>query len=217
MKHLLITAALLALMGCRAEDEVKQGVQGEFCNDSDADCREGYICDRGYCRLQAVEGTDCRAMCARIATCGIEDEACVADCQATIAGDCGSELPCPWSDDAVQAFGSCMVNDLTCDVLETGEGPQLCYDQLAIPTERRRVCDQIEGFLNDSCGIENTDLLKGRCYQLARTATDSSFERTATCHEAALDGQCLDTVECVNVVFVLTPAITLESSNNDEP
>jgi len=107
MNRIILLVMGLALVGCHADDEVKQGVQGEYCVDSDADCRQGYVCDRGYCRLLSIDGTDCRAMCARIASCGVVDESCVDDCQATVAGDCGGSLPCPWSDNAVDQFGNC--------------------------------------------------------------------------------------------------------------
>lgn len=209
MKIVLTALFSLALLaGCRADDEVKQGVQGEFCDDSDADCRLGYMCDRGYCRLQSVEGTDCRAMCARIAGCGVEDESCVSDCQATVAGDCGSSLPCPWSDNAVNAFGACIVNDLSCEQIAGGDGPQLCYDQLSLAADRKAVCDRLISFM-DACGANSTDGLLNRCYQLGRTATDDSFARTNTCDEAAADGACVEGAECVNAIFVLSPAIVL--------
>ncbi len=204
----------LALAGCHADDEVKQGVQGEYCIAADSDCREGYVCDRGYCRLLSIEGTDCRAICARISSCGVVDESCVEDCQATIAGECGSSLPCAWSDNAVDAFGNCFVNTLTCDDIAGGDGPQLCYQELTLTTERKAVCDQYLSLMN-ACGAVDTAVLKDRCYQLARTATDTSFTRTNTCTELATDGLCFETADCLNAILVIQPPIEVMGLTNN--
>ncbi len=219
MNRIILLVMGLALVGCHADDEVKQGVQGEFCDGADSDCRQGYVCDRGYCRLLSIDGTDCRSMCARIASCGVVDEGCIDDCQATVAGDCGSSLPCPWSDNAVNQFGDCIVNTLTCDQIEAGDGPQLCYQELDLSAERKAICDGFVSVL-DLCNASSTEALIDRCYQLARTATDASFTRTNTCTELATDGLCVETAECVSAIFVIQPAIQVDpllNNSNGEP
>jgi hypothetical protein len=214
MNRMILLVMGLALVGCRADDEVKQGVQGEFCEGADSDCRQGYICDRGYCRLLSIDGTDCRSMCARIASCGVVDEGCVDDCQSTIAGDCGSVLPCAWSDNAVDAFGNCIVNTLTCDEIGAGEGPQLCYQELDLPTDRKGNCDQFIAVM-ENCGAGDTEVLLNRCYQLARTATDLSFTRTNACSELVSEGLCFETAECLNSIFLLQPPLQINSPTNN--
>ena len=206
MKKLLALVLLTSVIGCRAGDEVKQGVQGEFCEASDADCRQGYICDRGYCRLQSIVGTDCNAMCQRIESCGQIDENCLADCQATFTGDCSADLPCQWSDNAVNAFGSCIVNDLSCDAIASGDGPQICYSALTLPAERQAVCDEFLAVM-EACNANDTTGLLNRCYQLGRTATDTSFTRTNTCSELSAEGLCFETADCLNAIFVLDPPL----------
>lgn len=207
MDRWLIVALVIFTFGCRDGDEAKQGVQGEFCEGSDLDCRQGFICDRGYCRLQSIERTDCHAMCDRIISCGQLEESCVEDCRATIAGDCDSDLPCPWSDHAVDAFGDCIINQLSCDEIATGDGPQLCYEELSISDSRKAVCDDFLTSMED-CGVSDTQALQSRCYQLGRTATDDSFQRTNTCSQLANEALCLETIECLNAIFVLSPPLT---------
>jgi hypothetical protein len=203
--RLLATLVLTLGFGfaCQAEKVVKQGAALEACNGAANDCREGNICLAGVCRPNEIVGYDCEAMCQRISQCGGESNNCVADCQATIAGASSSNSPCPWSDAAVEAFGQCIVEDLTCDEIINGDAPQLCYQSLDLPTERAERCDAIlEGLELCESSQALQDGTFQQCYRLARTATDPSFERIEPCEQIVSVGdECVSLEECATAVF----------------
>ena len=188
--HILALIIVTLMLGCRADDTIKQGADGEFCNDSDLDCRPGHICDRSFCRAQAIDGTNCESMCQRIAFCEADEPDCLQTCLATIAGGCSAENPCPWSDEAVDTFGSCIINDLSCAELQSGDAPQICYEQIPLNEERRAICD---GLIEAGTSCEpgaDTVRLRSACYRLARTTTDEGFARVDECTDRVEDGFC---------------------------
>lgn len=210
MRTLLLVTSLLALMaGCRADDTVKQGIEGEFCNDDPSDCREGYTCQDGVCRGGGSNTITCAQMCARLEECNTGEPNCEPDCRATIAGTCDEMLPCPWSDEAVEAFGRCITEELTCEEARTTDAPQECYRRIPIPSDRENRC---LSFLEaaDACnpGVSVTEL-RNRCYLLGRTSTSESWTRTEGCVSRIEDGACAEIEACFNEVFELSPAIEL--------
>lgn len=204
----LIASLLVAFTGCKADDTVKQGIEGEFCNDNEDDCREGFSCQDGVCRGGETSGITCAQMCARLEECNTGEPNCEPDCRATIQGTCAT-LPCPWSDAAVESFGRCITEELTCDEARAVEAPQECYRRIPIATDRENRC---QSFLDtaDACnpGVSTTEL-RNRCYLLGRTSTDESWGRTEPCVSRIEDGMCAEIEACFNDVFELSPAIEL--------
>lgn len=193
------------LVSCQATDEVKQGFALETCNGSDSDCRPGHACLAGMCRPSAIAGFDCPAMCEKIRSCGAESDECLGECEATLAGDCDASSPCPWSEEAIVSFGTCIVSDLECSDIIDGDAPQLCYQQLPLAADRSERCDELLSAL-DACRIEGqfrSEVFQG-CYRLGRTATAESFERIEPCESAAsLGNECSTLQECLENVFRL--------------
>lgn len=197
------------LTACQAEETVKQGIEGELCNNRDDDCRDGHICENGVCRaLENTGAITCAEMCARLDECQSGEENCEADCRATIQGTC-TELPCPWSAEAIDAFGTCITEELTCEETRQTDAPQECYRRIPITESRESRC---EAFIAaaDRCnpGVSAT-ALRNRCYLLGRTSTDDSWARTDACVDRVSDGLCDEIEDCYNSVFELSPAIDL--------
>lgn len=214
MRYGTILLALAMLMfaslgGCRAEDEIKQGAAGEFCNNSDTDCRRGSICDRGICRPQEISGTNCESMCQRIEFCEAEEPDCLATCLATIAGGCSVANPCPWRDEAIEAFGRCIIDDLSCAEIQGGDAPQLCYQEIPLDEARQAECDSLVSAAVTCNESAETMQLRQSCYRLARTTTDAGFDRTSQCSSRVEDGFCQEVEDCLNAVFLLDPPLQL--------
>ena len=195
--------AAAAFGACRADDVVKQGIEGEVCNNRDDDCREGHICDQGVCR--ALDGTGsvtCAEMCRHLTDCNTGEMNCEADCRATLQGTCEGAIPCPWSADAIDSFGTCIL-DLSCEDAQAVDAPQQCYRDIPIPSDREARC---EAFIAaaDRCspGVDTADL-RNRCFLLGRTNTAQSWTRTDPCVARIEDGFCNEIEECFNSVFEL--------------
>ena len=114
MWALILVVALLGAFGCRADDSVKQGVDGEFCNDRDDNCRTGHICQDGVCLATEGSGSTCGQMCQRLVDCQTGEPNCEAYCRATVQGTCRT-LACPWSPEAVDSFGNCIIASILFD------------------------------------------------------------------------------------------------------
>lgn len=206
-KICLLTLTLaFALPACRAEDSVKQGVDGEFCNGGNDDCREGHVCENFRCHaLNAAASITCGAMCERLQECNAAESDCESRCRVTFEGECDT-IACPWSAEAIQAFGECITEDLTCDQAQDSSGPQVCYSRLPLPAERKARCDSFLGAA-DRCSDGNRDQLRNNCYRLGRTATEASWQRTDGCVDRIAGGICSDAISCLNTVFELTPQL----------
>lgn len=213
MRKPMVAILLLALLfgACRADDTIKQGVEGEFCNNRDDDCREGHICQDGICRaLEGGGSVTCAQMCTRLEECQSGEENCEADCRATLQGTCEG-TPCPWSSDAIDAFGTCISDELTCEEIRQVDAPapQECYRRIPIDAARENRC---EAFIAaaDRCnpGV-STNGLRNRCYLLGRTNTEESWQRTDPCVDRIDDGFCAEISDCFNEVFELDPTIDL--------
>lgn len=205
---LLSMTLLFALPACRAEDTIKQGIEGEFCNNRDDDCRDGHICQDGVCRATDGGGTiTCAQMCARLEECNTGETNCEADCRATIQGTCQT-LACPWSAEAVDAFGTCIIDELTCEEAQASDAPQECYRRIPLDEDRQARCDAFIAAV-DRCSDEDTTDLRNRCYRLGRTATEESWARTDGCVDRVAGGLCSEIGDCFNAVFELSPALDL--------
>lgn len=206
---LVLIALLFALPACRADDSVKQGGDGEFCNNRDDDCRDGHICQDGVCRSTDAAGTiTCAQMCTRLEECNTGEEDCEVNCRATIQGTCET-LACPWSGDAVDSFGRCITEGLTCEEARENDAPQECYRRIPIDGDRENRCEAfIAGADRCNPGVSTSEL-RNRCYLLGRTSTDESWARTDACVERVAGGFCAEIENCYNSVFELSPAISL--------
>lgn len=207
--------AAAALLGaCRADDTIKQGVEGEFCNNRDDDCRDGHICDQGVCRSLGGAGSiTCAEMCNHLEECQTGEANCEADCRATIQGTCEG-LPCPWSADAVDAFGQCIL-DLSCEEAVAVDAPQECYREIPIAPDRENRCEAFIAAAGRCNEAASTAELRNRCYLLGRTNTADSWARTEPCVERIDDGFCNEIEQCFNDVFELAPAIELGDDRLD--
>ncbi|TXD35963.1 hypothetical protein FRC98_14930 [Lujinxingia vulgaris] len=200
----LVALLLLSSMlgACRASDSIKQGNEGEFCNGFDDDCRAPLVCDESVCRNPlGVEGYDCRTMCEKLDTCESAASDCRVRCENTIR---------QWSLDAVEQFGRCIVDELTCEETREAEAHQLCYVRLDLPEDRQARCDDFLAARGECRPGESTEPLRQACYQMARTRSDIFWEYSDACAERIEDGVCADIVACFDQVFDLEP-----TSNQD--
>lgn len=220
-KSMLLVALLVAvtaLGACRATDEIKQGGEGEFCNNRDDDCRDGHICQDGVCRaLQNTGSVTCAQMCSRLEECEAGEANCQVDCRATIRGTCVGE-PCPWSTEAIEAFGTCITEQLTCDEIREVDAPQECYRRIPISEEREGRCEAFIAAANRCSAGASTTQLRNRCFLLGRTNTEASWLRTDACVDRIADGLCEEVEDCFNSVFELDPTIELgDGALNGDP
>ena len=105
MRRLMLVALasmfVLPAIGCRADDTVKQGIEGEFCNNRDDDCRDGHICQDGQCGCRTSYPTDCgekgcwgpNTDCDTIGFCSAED-GCMGCYVGSVSSCCGGDFVC---------------------------------------------------------------------------------------------------------------------------
>jgi hypothetical protein len=193
---------VVTVTGCRADDPIRQGDEGEFCNGRDEDCRRGLVCELGVCVLSGPRPVyDCGDVCTRLAECDAEVGGCQSDCRLTTTD---------WSLRARNEFGVCMVEELSCDEARETFTPQVCYSRIEVPDARRTRCDAFVDFARD-CGADNDvleRLLEG-CVAIARVSKASRWDTTATCEEAMETGICDEVATCFNAELELNPPIAL--------
>lgn len=206
---LLVLTLGVMLPACRAEDTVKQGVEGEFCNGEADDCRAGHACVNYRCQSLNGGSVTCGVMCARLQSCNAAESDCEASCQLTFEGLCEG-LPCPWSEAAIEAFGTCIVDELTCAEAQDGNAPQTCYSRIPLDIDRKARCDAFLGAA-DRCSTSDREELRQSCYRLARTAPESSWVRTDGCVERIASGVCDEAIRCLNTVFELSPILQADT------
>ncbi len=215
MNKILLTVFSLFIlsMGCQAATEVKSGGEGEFCTGADIDCREGFVCVANTCRGQGGSSEySCSSICERLDFCATGEQDCVSSCIATFNGQC-TGTACPWSSDARQAFGKCIVDDLSCDEAREN-GPDLCFGRLLILEDRKERCDAFVAAAN-RCGANRTDGLESGCELLGKTATQDSWNRTDACVDRIAADDCGGTETCFNDVFNLSPGINFNAPTNN--
>lgn len=210
-KAMIFLSILITLVSCRADDEVKRGGEDDFCNFRDSDCRDGFICQSGVCQALVNTNTgtySCADICARLDECGAGEDDCVARCDATFQGSCEG-LACPWSADAVESFGTCIVDELTCEEARQSDAPDTCYGQIELADDRRERCDAFVAAAERCNGDADTGSLRSQCFLLGRTATDESWARTDSCVDRIAGGECSEIGDCFNTVFELNPLLLL--------
>lgn len=198
---LLLVTVAMSLTACRASEEVKQGYEGEHCNGIDEDCRPGFLCDRSVCRSELAQtGVSCETMCARLDACGTNEENCVPKCRNTIR---------EWSPEAIEAFGECIIEGLTCEEARESIAPQVCYERIPIVDGRSDRCTYFIEAARSCEQAVDVGELRQECLYMARTRSQQVWVRTDACVERIDDGFCSDIADCFNDVFKLEPAISL--------
>lgn len=198
----ILLLSLVSCLGCRADDEVRRGVEGEFCNGRDDDCRAGLLCEAGVCvDLGPASLYSCDEICTRLAQCDAAEPGCASDCRVTTED---------WSGVATDAFGKCLVDELSCAAARERFAPQTCYSRIPVAAERRERCD---AFVQDAraCGadLETLERVLEGCVALARVSVATRWEATARCASAPETGVCSQTATCFNQELDLDPAISL--------
>lgn len=212
MNRFVIVVAFFALIaGCTAEQKIKQGAEGEICNDRDLDCREGHVCNLGVCVRVDGGAYSCADVCEKLISCQAASgtEACIAQCRNQFEGACSEELPCPWSDTAIDIYSACIVEDLTCDDLSDPIAARdTCFATLPYPEDRATVCESFVQAAAQCSSDANTPELELRCARLARTTTEESWSRTEACETRVADGFCNEIEDCLNSVFEINLDLT---------
>lgn len=191
--------ACLAL-SCRADDDVRQGEAGEYCNGRDTDCRVGLICNGGICRDPGPPPTyNCSDICARLSDCDATDPACESDCRISTS---------EWVMRAREEFGICIVEELSCEEAGAAFAPQTCYARIEIPADRWATCQEFVD-ASRNCGAPTGDaerVLEG-CAAVARVQPTEVWDATAACASAIETGICGELATCFNRELKLDPAI----------
>lgn len=195
---LILALALLAVSGCRAGDEIKRGAIGEYCNERDADCRVGLVCESSRCK---ATGDDvCGAVCEKLdGECAVESNDCLTTCGLTIRA---------WSERATDAFAEC-IGELSCDEA-ANDAPNLCYNRIEVPQGRDERCEAFTDaarICTDS-DTDSTDRVRRSCYAFARVRGEAEWQ-AADCAEALSSGSCSALDLCLNDSFSIDPPVSL--------
>lgn len=202
----LALASLLA--ACVADQETKQGAYGEFCNNRDTDCRPEFICVNSVCVFQnPLAQSACDRACEGLEACDAREPNCVADCAETVRD---------WGDGVIEDFADCIENDLSCDEISGNpdRAAQICYDQLPLDQRRVAVCAELIEYAR-TCTSDATRPVEQECIYTARTGSDEVFDLVEECLQPLEARQCVDTLDCLNTVFNLDPALTSNGSGGD--
>jgi hypothetical protein len=188
----ILAFATLVTFGCRADDEVKRGAQGEFCDNVIDACRVGLSCVEGICQGGSSNlEYDCTDVCATLTGCGSLDSNCTQACL---------EATDTWSDRAVEEFGGCFANDITCEQA-SGDPQQLCYDQIEVPDGRAERCSLFAETVRDCDPEADTEQLRKSCFRTGRVGTDEAWNASQRCEDAVETGVCSGIGTCLNDVF----------------
>ncbi len=209
----------VCLVGCSADQDVKQGSEGEICNDRDIDCREGHVCSLGVCVEIDGGAYSCADVCNKLQGCGAAGDldTCTAQCRSQFEGACET-LPCPWSPSAVDIYSACIVDDLACSQLEdVTEARDFCFATLPFPENRQIICEEFVTAAEACSSDANTPLLEIRCARLARTTTDDSWRRTEACTTRVADGFCAEIEDCLNDVFDINLELGEGTTDGGDP
>ena len=191
---------VLALLGCRATDDLKQGGHGEHCNGRDLDCRDGLICDNARCTESGPAPTyDCGDICARLSACEATVPGCEADCRISTTA---------WALRAREEFGVCLVEELTCTEAQATFAPQLCYSRITIPQARAETCFSFAEAAQD-CGASTADAerILEECAAVARVRTEDVWMGPARCASVIETGICSEVGTCFSQELDLDPVI----------
>ncbi len=179
-------------VGCRAEDEVKKGAEGEFCDDIIDACRTGLSCVEGTCQGASSNlEYDCTDVCATLTGCGTLDSNCTQACLEAVQS---------WSDRAIESFGQCFANDISCEQAQN-DPQQLCYDRIEIPDGRSERCSLFAETVRACDEAADTEELRKSCFRTGRVGTDEAWNETQRCADAVETGICSGIGTCLNDVF----------------
>lgn len=198
----ILLTLLLVLPACRAEDDIKRGEDGEWCNGRDDDCREGLFCIESRCRAAGRQPTyDCDDICARLGECEATESGCPSDCRITTSG---------WRFDARESFGLCLVDELSCSEATASFAPQTCYARIPVPEGRAARCAAF-GSAARRCtdDLDKVELVLEACTALARVSRDAAWMETDTCTEPADTGNCAQLATCLDAAFELESPLSL--------
>ncbi|MBA2664959.1 MAG: hypothetical protein H0U74_21915 [Bradymonadaceae bacterium] len=188
----------LTTVGCRADEEVKQGYEGELCFAS-SDCRQGFMCNEfSVCSTLEIGALSCDTLCARMDACEAPQERCAEACRNTVQG---------WSEQAFESFGECILTGLSCEEMRTEYAPQVCYERVPLSAERDARCGSFIDAVKSCDASASTIALRNSCRLIARTRTDELWKNTDACAARVVDGVCSEIFTCLNSVFNLTPAL----------
>lgn len=203
----LCLAVALSLFNCKASTDQKRGGCGEFCNNVDIDCREGLVCEQNEC-VEIREGTcglpenirvTCENICSRFERCQVpgNQSNCFDSCTQTIED---------WNDNAVNTFGRCLIDDLSCQRLQQqDEATQTCYQRISLPSNRRSICERVQQtFQQNQCvdGRYIKSFMRG-CLDSARTDREAIWKDVLDCRNAAQQGDCQLTRQCTSQLYNL--------------
>lgn len=190
---LLVTLlALASSVGCRADDEVKRGAEGEFCGAELDACRAGLTCTDGICESSGPTlDYDCDDVCLTLRQCGTLDQGCLQACVDAVK---------EWSPAAVESFGECFATDVTCEIA-ADDPQQFCYDQIDIPEPRAQRCSLFAQTVRECDATADTEDLRRSCFRTGRVGTDEAWAETDRCEAAVSTGICSGFATCLNDVF----------------
>jgi hypothetical protein len=185
----------------------KQGAVGEYCSGNDEECREGLVCEQGVCQTGNNSIEACSQVCDRFGECERPLGDCELDCQKTLLD---------WSKDVTEEYASCY-EETSCEQIqdaadrENYSAPNLCYEQLELPEERRQRCTNLkntaESCLEDVSGDYEDRVRKfsDACHRKARTVNDEKWSQTDSCndHASASPVRCGQMFGCINDTFPL--------------
>jgi len=197
----------------------KQGAVGEYCSGNDEECREGLVCEQGICRTDNNSIEACSRVCDRFAECERPLGNCERDCQKTLLD---------WSKGVTEEYASCY-EETSCQRIqdaadrENYSAPNLCYEQLDLPEERRERCNNLKGTA-ESCledvsgdyGDRVSDFFD-KCRRKARTVAEEEWSTTDSCNEYATANpvQCGRMFACINENFPLDTDFPTSNPSSD--
>lgn len=189
---MMVMMVMALTMGCRAEDEVKQGAEGEFCADVVDACRLGLTCVDGICQNTGSNlEYDCTDVCETLRACGSNDDTCIQACREAVTD---------WSDRAIESFGQCFAEEITCEMADD-DPQQFCYDQIEIPDDRSARCSLFAETVRSCQADVDTEDLRKACFRTGRVGTDAAWAETQRCADAVDTGICSGIGSCLNDVF----------------
>lgn len=183
---------LVAAAGCRADDEVKRGAEGEFCGGADDSCRAGLTCVEGICQGSTSNlEYDCDDVCETLQGCGTLEQGCLQACDDAVKD---------WSPRAIESFGECFKTEVDCTIA-ADDPQQFCYDGIEIPDGRAERCSLFAETVRTCDAEADTEELRKTCFRTGRVGTDAAWAATERCAGAVQTGVCSGFGTCLNDVF----------------
>lgn len=209
----LVAAFAVAVINCTASETTLQGAEGEYCNGDDLDCRAPLLCVDYVCTYSdEVYWEECSDICDRVDDCNVVIDDCLSSCVNSTY---------QWSEEAVELFRACFVDDLECQQLQESENPpQTCYSQLPLAEDRAERCRLFVDAAR-SCGADDDEAshLRSRCRFMGRTRSAEVWAYSDECVHRIADGVCQDIYACFDETLDLDPPLgdgSHETDANDD-